>query len=125
MKSKRNFCQLMIFSVFLLFFSCDKDHMSDNTCNVSNPLKELEWLKSTIQNIEQLSPDASKYYYISMAKYNGETVFIEGNCDPLANSVLPVLSCNGEQLGVLGEINPDSLTDRKVIWKTANSVCYN
>lgn len=125
MKSKLNLRQLLIFSGFLLIFSCEKDYLSDNTCNVSNPLKELEWLKNTIQNIEQLSADASKYYFVSMAKYHEETVFIEGNCDPLADSVFPVLNCAGERIGILGEINPDSLINRKVIWKSKNSACYN
>lgn len=125
MNSKINLRQLLILSGFLLIFSCEKDYLADNTCNVSNPLKELDWLKSTIQNIEQLSPDASKYFYISMAKYNEETVFIEGNCDPLADSVFPVLNCAGERLGFLGEISSDSLVNRKVIWKSANSACYN
>jgi hypothetical protein len=125
MKSEQTLRQLVLFSVFLLVFSCEKDHLSDNTCNVSNPLIELDWLKNAIQNTEQLSPDVSKYYYVSMAKYNGETVFIEGNCDPLANSVFTVLNCTGESIGVMGEINPDSLTDRKIIWKTTDSACYN
>jgi hypothetical protein len=125
MKSKLNLRQLLIFSCFLFIFSCEKDYLSDNTCNVSNPLKELPWLKSAIQNIEQLSPDESKYSYISMAKYNGETVFIESNCNPVADSVFPVLNCAGQKIGIMGEISPDSLINRKVIWKPANSVCNN
>jgi hypothetical protein len=88
-------------------------------------MKELEWLKSAIQNIELLSPDILKYYFVSMAKYNGETVFIVSNCDPLANSVFPVMNCAGQKIGILGEISPDSLLSRQVIWKPATSVCYN
>lgn len=114
---------LIIFTVFLMIFSCEKSYLSDNSCNVSNPLTELGWLKSTIQNYEQLSPDASKYYYVSMAKYNKETVFIEGYCNPAANYIIPVLNCAGERIGILGEINRDSLTNMKIIWKSKNSEC--
>jgi hypothetical protein len=106
-----------------MIFSCEKSYLSDNSCNVSNPLEELGWLKSTIRNYEQLSPDASKYYYVSMAKYNKETVFLEGYCNPAANYVIPVLNCAGEEIGILGEINRDSLTNMKVIWKSKNSEC--
>jgi hypothetical protein len=125
MKNLITFRVLIISIGLLLVFSCEKDFLSDNTCNVKNPIEDLPWLENQIQIIKQLNPDVSKYYYISMAKYNEETVFIEGNCDPLADSVFPVLNCAGERLGVLGEIDPDSLINRKVIWKSRNSACNN
>jgi len=115
--------QLFTFTFLLLAFSCEKDILSDNTCNVDNPLEQLDWLKVTIQNIEQSNPEWSKYYLITMAKYNGETVFIISNCNPVANSVFPVLNCSGQLLGVLGEIPSESLSDRNVIWKSVNSAC--
>ena len=115
--------QLFTFVILLLVFSCEKDILSDNTCNVDNPLEQLDWLKNTIQIIEQSNPEWSKYYLISMAKYKGETVFIQSNCNPLANSVFPVLNCSGQLLGVLGEIPLESLSDRNVIWKSVNSAC--
>jgi hypothetical protein len=114
---------LFIFIFLLLVFSCEKDILSDNTCNVDNPLEQLDWLKDTVQNIGQSNPEWAKYYLISMAKYKGETVFIESNCNPLANSVFPVLNCSGELLGVLGEIPMESLSDRNVIWRSVNSAC--
>ena len=106
-----------------MVFSCEKDILSDNTCNVDNPLEQLDWLKVTIQNIEQSNPEWSKYYLITMAKYSSETVFIISNCNPVANSVFPVLNCSGQLLGVLGEIPLESLSDRNVIWKSVNSAC--
>ena len=115
--------QFFTFVFLLLVFSCEKDILSDNTCNVDNPLEQLDWLKVTIQNIEQSNPEWSKYYLVTMAKYSGETVFIISNCNPVANSVFPVLNCSGQLLGVLGEIPLESLSDRNVIWKSVNSAC--
>lgn len=123
MKTKINLLQLLIFAGFMLLFSCEKNKNSDNKCNVSNPLTDLAWLKSTVSSIEQLSPDVSKYYVIAMATYNGETVFIESNCDPLANSLSPIYNCSGVLQAYLTEINPQNLTDRNIIWKPANSAC--
>ena len=123
MKKHLHAVLMLTFTFLLLVFSCEKDILSDNTCNVDNPVEQLDWLKSKIQIIEQSNPDWTKYYLISMAKYNGETVFIESNCNPLAISVFPVLNCSGELLGVLGEIPLESLSDRNVIWKSVNSAC--
>jgi hypothetical protein len=123
MKKSFNPLLVTICFCFLLVFSCEKDNLADNTCNVQNPLKDLLWLKNTIQSLERLGPERNKYDVISMAEYNGETVFIHSNCDPVANSVFPVMDCAGELLGYLGEISPDSLVNSKVIWKSESTVC--
>jgi hypothetical protein len=122
---KKSFRPLVVTIYFglLLVFSCEKDFVVDNTCNVKNPTEELLWLNNSIQSLERLGPDKNKYFLISMATYKGETVFIHSNCDPVGNSVFPVMNCAGELLGFLGEISPDSLINRKVIWKSHNTVC--
>lgn len=122
MKKKINLLQLIIFTGFLVVFSCEKDFLADNTCDVSNPLEELPWLKNIITDLEQSSSYAD-FTLISMARYQGETVFLESNCNPAANSITPVINCSGDRIGILGEISPGSLTDMKVIWKSQNSHC--
>jgi hypothetical protein len=122
---KNSFSPLLIIIcfLFLLVFSCKKDKPPVKTCDVLNPVTELQWLKDTIQGLEQLGSDKTKYYLISSAVYQGETVFIQTNCDPLGNSVFPVFNCTGEQVSVMGEINPESISDRSIIWVPANSAC--
>lgn len=115
--------QLLTLIFLLLVFSCEKDILSDNTCNVDNPLEQLDWLKDTIQSLGQSNPEWSKYYLVTMAKYSGETVFIISNCNPAANSVFPVLNCSGELQGILGGVPYESLSDRNVIWKAVDSAC--
>jgi hypothetical protein len=123
MKSRLNFLQLLIFSGFILIFSCQKNKSTDNKCNVANPVTDLSWLKSKIETIQQMSPDVYKYETITMATYNGGTVFMESTCNPLASSVVPVYNCSGELLGYIGELKADDFTDISIIWKPSNSAC--
>ena len=122
MKNPTRLLQIVILIAFTVMFSCKKD--SDNTCNVSNPAEDLAWLKNTIEDLKSL-PDGGMYSYISMAMYNGETVFLMGYCNPAANYVTPVFNCSGDSIGLIGEISMDSLTDQQVIWKSENSLCIS
>jgi len=115
----------LIATIFLgltLIFSCKKD-TSGNTCGVDNPLEDLPWLKSRIAIISGSNPQTAKYQFVSQANYRGNTVFIFGNCDPLALSVFPVVSCANINIGNVGEIPADSLLNQVTIWKMPDSLC--
>ena len=84
----------LLTSAFLLFImtSCnysDKDDYN-NTCNVSNPIEDLSWLKDKILELEQTSLYESGEIYISQANYNGNTIFIMGNCCAVCNTIVPI-----------------------------------
>jgi hypothetical protein len=115
----------LLFTCFVIavLFSCEKDNLSNNTCNVKNPLKDLEWIRNDISFIEQLSPEESQYIAIIMATYNGETVFYSTYCDPTMEPVYPIHNCAGEIIGYWGEIPDEELKDQQVIWKSANCIC--
>jgi hypothetical protein len=108
-----------------MLFSCNKDsgNTNVNTCNVSNPAEDLPWLKTRIGNLVIADPNTIKYQYVQQADYNGETVFIFGNCDPLALSLFPVYSCTNVLLGNVGQIPVTSLLNVKTLWKSQNSLC--
>lgn len=109
----------------LLIFSCKKEitTTSSGKCNVANPIEDLPWLKARINSI-LINPDASKYQYVSIADYNSQTIFIFGNCDPLAITVTPAYSCTGTLLGNIGgDIAPADIKNQKPLWKAANSLC--
>lgn len=114
---------LTLFLGSALIFSCEKNPLANNTCDVKNPLKDLDWMKRDIAFIEQLSPDESQYITITMATYNGETVFFSIYCDPLINSVFPVRDCSGKTIGYWGEIPQEELKDQQVIWRSSNCIC--
>ena len=101
-----------------LLFSCN-DEEGPAVCGVENPVEDLAWIKSAIQ--EMSGPGFSEYSYLSQARYQGETVFFFGSCDPLANWALIVRDCQGNP--VEGEISLTDLNGQKVIWKPSNSVC--
>ena len=124
-KIKLNPLLLFICSGLIVVFSCKKEILIDNTCGVQNPVKDLEWMRDDIKLIEQLSPDISQYITISIAKYNGESVFFSMYCDPTFETVYPVRNCSGITIGYWGEINPDDLKDQQVIWKSKYCVCVN
>lgn len=114
---------LTLFLGSALIFSCEKNPLANNTCDVKNPLKDLDWMKRDIAFIEQLSPDESQYITITMATYNGETVFFSIYCDPLVNSVFTVRDCSGKTIGYWGEIPQEELKDQQVIWRSSNCIC--
>jgi hypothetical protein len=108
------------FFAFLLFgsislVSCEKD--DNNTCNVSNPVEEIAWLKEAIDNVEE-----DEYSYYVMANYKGETVFYYVNCHPLVNYASFILNCNGDNLGYTNNLQ-DELTNMTILWKHEASKC--
>ncbi len=63
MKNFFNLLALIAISSMLVVTSCNKEK-SDNECYESNPVEELTWLKTMIN-------DMSDYDYIMSAKYHG------------------------------------------------------
>ncbi len=116
-----------ILVVCFLMTSCDStDHDRFKAfCTVDNPVEDLVWLKTEIEEREQNITEFSKYQYISQSIYKGESVIIDANCDPFSNSVFIVFNCKGENIGFIGDENfPfEVLTNGQVIWKTEGSVC--
>lgn len=104
---------LIIIPVILFISSCEK--MESNTCNVSNPLEELPWLKETILNY-------TEYDYLMMADYQGQTVFYHLNCNPLINYVSFVFDCKGNLIGNTNDLEAD-FSNKKLLWKHTNSEC--
>lgn len=117
---------LIIFSAaVLILLSCEKDERIKNTCDVKNPLKDIQWLVNDIDFIKTLDPQDSQYITISMATYHGESVFYSAYCDPLVEQVWPIRNCAGEIIGYWGIISPDELLDKKVIWRSLYCICEN
>lgn len=110
----------------LILISCQNDDSLrlENTCSVDNPIEELEWLREEIQQLISIDSDLYRYFYISQATYENETVFIFDNCCPFCNSIVLVKNCKGETIGALGsEIDHNSISDELVVWKPANYQC--
>lgn len=109
---------LLLLFVSALFFSCQESE-SPKACGVENPVKEIAWIKDAIKENE--AGGLTVYSYLVQANYNGKTVFYFGSCCPFCKFAIVILDCQGEKLS--GSISSSDLTNQKVIWKPANSVC--
>lgn len=119
-------CKILI--VCFITLSCttnDDNNQFKSFCSVNNPVVDLAWLKAEIEQREQNITESSKYQYLSQSIHKGESIIIDANCDPLANSVFIVFNCKGENIGFIGDENfPfEVLTNGQIIWKTNDSVC--
>ncbi len=110
--------------MLLIFLSCKEAEIT--SCESEDPINDLEWLYDEIESIKS-NNERAKFQVISRAVYEGNTVFLFGNCCPNCNTASPVKNCFGEQIGILGDhegaINLDALKDLETLWKSADSVC--
>ena len=117
---------------FLLLGSCEYSDIfcvePSSPCSVENPVEDLAWLRDEIQEREQqVQNEYTQYQYIAQAEYEGETVFVYGNCCPNCLTVTLVFNCAGEQIGLLGyregDIDYSIREQAVVVWKSAGYSC--
>jgi hypothetical protein len=104
--------------VLAVSFGCKETEEPVLICGKIDPVADLPRL-NTLTN-ELNDSYFGVYYSISETTYEGNDVFVLRNCCPNCNSVIPVYSCTGNQLGVLSAnagINPAILDHAVVIWK--------
>ncbi|RKN78435.1 hypothetical protein [Ulvibacterium marinum] len=117
---------LNVLVALLVLQSCsDDDDMIRPACGVDNPAKELSWLRTEIDNREANITEDTKYCYITQGEYEGQTVFVYWDCNPLIDKNIPVFDCDGNMLGGTPEnpISLDDLENQIIIWKPALFVC--
>lgn len=107
---------LILFSI--LFLSC-RENDGPTACAVADPVNDLAWIQQEIKVLENSS--LIEYTYLVQATYKGETVFFFGSCCPFCKFAIAILDCQGKAIS--GSISIADLSDQKVIWKPANSVC--
>ena len=114
--------------VFLmaLSFSCQEDVVPGPACNVENPVRDLDWLADIAEELD--NSGLRDVFYISQAKYRLKTVFVVRNCCANCSTLPPpVYTCDGKQIGSIGEgkgdIDPEILDNSIVVWSTENFSC--
>ena len=76
---------IIVMVLFSFLVSCEEDNRTpSNICSVNDPTIELLWLANSVEEFEQSTSEASKYFYISQASYLGNTVFVLENCATFA-----------------------------------------
>ena len=111
----------IFFSIVLVLtisFGCKEETEPILICDTLDPVADLPWLN--IMTNELNDSYYGVYFAIATTEYEDQTVFILTNCCPNCNSLTPVFTCTGDQLGYLSAdsgINPAILDDAQVIWK--------
>ena len=115
----------VVLLVLLILFSCsDNDDKIGEACGMVNPPENLTWLKNEINNRELNTSDLTKYFYISQANYNSQTVFVYDNCCPICNTFIVVYNCAGDSIGqVHADIQREDIKNPKIIYKPQNFAC--
>lgn len=116
---------LFLFLIVLVVACSDNEKNSSSYCNVENPVEDLEWLRTEIEESNFINPSTMLDAFVYHAIYAGQSVFYISICCPSCNVAAPsVHSCDGEVLGTLGvDITAASLQNQSVIWRTHNGVC--
>jgi hypothetical protein len=110
---------LLSFSVF----SCQKHELanpelsSTTACGVTNPLKELPWLKAEVDKAAAVS-DYCTLWQVTQGEYAGKTVYIVvvsgALCCTCGNMVY---DCEGEVVLACDAAEEGNIANKKVIWK--------
>lgn len=109
---------LLLLLLSVLFLSC-RENDGPTSCAVADPVNDLAWIKQGIKELE--NSNLIEYSYLVQATYKGKTVFFFGSCCPFCKFAIVILDCQGDKLSE--SISSSDLTNQKVIWKPANSVC--
>ncbi|HEY5746271.1 MAG TPA: hypothetical protein VIU12_09365 [Chryseolinea sp.] len=114
-----------LLSLFLLAIAvachCDKNEPEPAiVCGVVNPTENLPWLKAIIDDYKKDLSGFTKYQYVLQSTYEGNTVFVFGDCCPFCNSMILVKDCEGNPVEAAAG---DETGPTTVIWKPENSTC--
>lgn len=93
-------------------------------CNVTNPIEDLSWLQAQVNQITENESDVAPFFYIEIAEYKGETIFISNNCCAICGTIVPIYNCSGELLGLLNDdIKISEVINAQTIFSRPDSLC--
>jgi hypothetical protein len=114
---------LLLCLLILGIFSCQKHELANPElsgaaiCGVADPLKNLPWLKTKIEESATLT-DYCNLYQVTQGNYAGKTVYIEvlggALCCTCGNTVY---DCEGKVVFSCDVKEEDKIANKKVIWK--------
>ena len=118
---------LAVAFVLIISQSCNNDDESlpiISACDVTNPIENLPWLKTQVEEIIENKSDIAPFFFIEIAEYRGETIFISNNCCAICGTIVPIYNCRGELLGLLNdEIKINEVMNVQTIFSRPDSTC--
>jgi hypothetical protein len=114
---------LLFLLILLVLVSCNEQDDPTGFCGVTS-IDELAWLRDEI-NSSGFNTSSSVDVRVYSAQYLGiEVIYIDLCCVNCLVTPPKVRTCNGTDLGFLGDdINENLVINRKVIWRTNNGFC--
>ncbi|AZQ57448.1 hypothetical protein EJ994_00980 [Maribacter sp. MJ134] len=117
----------ILLASFISLISCSTDDSNlpiIAACDTANPIEDLTWLRAQTEVIKNDQSDIAQYFFIEIAEYQNQTVFLANNCCPICGTVVPIYNCEGEQIGFLGsDILMDELSDTRIIFSRDDFSC--
>ena len=102
MREFNRFTQSSFLFIVLLLTSCiDCDRDAERTCDASDPLTQLPWLKQERLEMESMTADLRPYFYIASGRYKNQRVFVFSDCCPNCGTISEVKDCYGKLMGRL------------------------
>jgi hypothetical protein len=118
--------RIFLLAITLLLTCCAKNDISGiAACDVADPVKDLPWLKTEIEDGNYHLPSEMMDHIIYKATYHGLTVFYTEICCPVCDTIPPyVKNCAGETIGQIGvSVDWADLKNATVVWRSNNGVC--
>lgn len=92
---------LPIFALLLIFSACKKDQVAQ-PCGVEDPLTELQWLKSRLE--QSLSNPPGTNILVEEYTWNDSTFFLVNSCVGCPDEMKEIYNCEGVQRCSIGGI---------------------
>lgn len=119
--------KIILLICFCLTVCCNSDDTDSPiipACGTNNPIEDLPWLKTLANQLQEDQNDLAEFFFIEIAEFNGETIFLYANCCAVCNTVVPIYNCEGESIGFLnGEITSEQIQNRQIIFKRDDFSC--
>mgnify|MGYP000188359928 CR=1 FL=1 len=114
---------LLLFILFTLSSCLDTIEETPITCEYTDPLKDLEWLKKIKTGFEQSASPSKKR--ITQYFYKNNVAFMINECVGCADNLVTVYNCYGKVICQFGGINglntcPDfeeDASNKLIIWE--------
>lgn len=91
---KGNKMKYLIILSLILFISCEDDNEKGKICGINDPIEDLDWLKSKIDDHLRNSPEFEAK--ITQYEYKGETVFLADMALIRSDVKMLMYNCEGE-----------------------------
>ncbi|SRR6056297_436020 len=116
--------KIILLLCFCTLICCTNDNTEvpvNEASETENPIDNLPWLKTLINEFKEDQSDLAGFFFIEIAEYSEETIFMSNNCCPICGTVVPIYNWKGESLGFLNDQIPvEKIRNSRIIFKRSD-----